>query len=547
MPIDFRPDTAWPPRDVQHASHYYREWLAWYRGDVRVLREFYASMATTGNVPIRPSQMAGGVYGALGRFFWGRPVVTNGQVRQHVPAAKDVASLAAGMLFADPPDFALPDLGASSNEQKALDTLVAESGVYPLLHESAERGSAAGGVYIRLSANAAAADGPIGEAILPDRAAGEFYGPWCTAVTFWRVLSDPQATPVVRHLERHEMTTGPKPVCVVYHAVYVGGPDKLGRPAPLADYPETERLAALVDADGRIVIGTSKLDVVYVKNVGPHLDSELDGGPLGRSDFAGAEPQMDQLDETWSSWMRDIRLGKGRLIVPKEYTRRLGDGRGGFFDPEQEIFQQVNAQPGAADSPTLAITAAQFAIRVTEHAETAKELWRIILKNAGMDGNEQDEERTPTTATGVMDKASRKRGTRAIKIQYWTPQLRRLLFVMQELQRIYWPGSAAGQAAPPDIEWPDSSAPDMQTMAQTLQLLDAAGAVSTKTKVEMLHPDWDGDQVTEEVELIDTGSAPPPMDPANPGGMPMPSMDPAGGPADPQPVGNSVDDQPPGD
>jgi hypothetical protein len=38
--------------------------------------------------------------------------------------------------------------------------------------------------------------------------------------------------------------------------------------------------------------------------------------PLGRSDFSGLEISLDTLDEAHASWMRDIRLGKARLIVP---------------------------------------------------------------------------------------------------------------------------------------------------------------------------------------------------------------------------------------
>lgn len=529
MPLDYRPDTPWPPREVAECRPMYREWLAWYRGDVRALRDVYVS--SNPNVRVRPSQQAGGVVGALGRFFWGRPVNQSGQVRQHVPAAKDVAGLSAALLFADPPAFVLPNRTPTDGAQQVMDEVLGDGGVHAVLHEGAELSSAAGGVYLRASANVALADGPIVEAILPDQAIPEFYGPWLTSVIFWRVLSDPDGTPVVRHLELHEMVgEGAAARCFVQHAVYVGGPDRLGRQESLEDHPETARLAALVDEFGRVPIGTSRLDVVYVPNIKPH--TLIPGSCLGRSDFLGAEAQMDQLDETWSSWMRDIRLGKGRLVVPRSYIRRGPDGEGGYFDPEQEVFTQVNAQLGASESPTLQITAAQFQIRVDEHDRTARELWRIILRNAQMDGNENESENTPAqTATGVNDKASRKRATRAIKMRYWTPQLRRLSFVLQELLQLYWPGRLNGTPMPANIEWPDASAPDAETLARTLQLLDAAGAVSAQTKVEMLHPEWDETQVQDEVERI-AGDAPAPPDPADPNAPP----------ASPQGVGEPVDD-----
>lgn len=536
MPLDYGPAMAWPPADVAEAAPLYREWLTWYRGDVRELQNFYANFSTAGNMRVRPSQMAGGVVGMLGRGLWGRPVNQSGQVRQHVPVARDVAALSAALIFAEPPAFNLPDAPSGDPSQAALDAVLEDDGVYASLHEAAELGAAAGGVYLRASANVALADGPIVEAILPDQAIPDFYGPWLQAVTFWRIISERDKTPIVRHLERHEMTPGTpaRPgVCVVYHAVFEGATDRLGRRMSLADYPDTERFAGLVDDQGRIVIGTSKLDVIYVPDMLPN--PMLPGGRLGRSAFDGATTQMDQMDETWSSWMRDIRLGKGRLVVPRQYTRRLGDGEGSYFDPEQEVFQAVNANLGASDSPTLQISIAQFAIRVTEHQQTAAELWRIILKNAGLNGNEENSEDSPgQTATGVNDKASRKRSTRSVKIRYWTPQLRRLSLVLQELQKLYWPGSFPGVPRPADIEWPDASAPDAETLARTVQLLDAAGALSQQTKIEMVHPEWSGDQVDAEVERI-KADAPAPPDPADP------NADPFGAPADAQPVDEPVD------
>jgi len=54
----------------------------------------------------------------------------------------------------------------------------------------------------------------------------------------------------------------------------------------------------------------------------------------------------------------------------------------------------------------------------------------------------------------------------------------------------------------PDLEWGDGVSEDPTTVAQTSQLLRAAEAASTETLVRMNHPDWDDDQVTEEVAKI---------------------------------------------
>lgn len=521
MPIEYAADTAWPPADVELASPYYREWLAWWRNDTDELSKIYTTV-------VAPSLRRQGVRGLMTRFWSG--VSTSNPRRLHVPAASDVSAISAGLLFADPPTLAIPD-GAGTPAQDRLDEILNEAGIYAMLHEAAEKGSAAGGVYLRASVNVELADMPIGEALLPDCAIPEFYGPFLVAVTFYRVLSGDRS-PVVRHLERHEMR-GDR--CVIEHAVFEGTATRLGKRASLADHPETMPFAVLVDDDSLIDVGTSVLDVVYVPNIKPHYDPLL--GHLGRSDYAGAELELDALDKAWTSWMRDLDLGQARLIVPRQYVRRpTNEGDGGIFDAQQEIFTQVNAQLGNSESGQLSITQTQFAIRVEEHQRTTQELWRIILQRAGLDGNENRSEDSPAeTATSVNSRAGRKRGTRAVKTRAWTPALRRFARVLQELDALYYGGRAV--TAPVDVEWPDASAPDIETLARTIQLLDAAGAVSTRTKVTMLHPEWDDDQVSEEIAEI-AGEAPPAPDTIDP-------ADPGAPPADSQVVDEGVDNAPP--
>lgn len=525
MPISYPPDAAWPPAPVRRAQEAcFTEWLTWWRGDPMELQAFHQRLPGLPSPRIRPAQLQGGLQGAMARAWWGRPQIGAGTAKIHVPAAADVAAISAGLLFSDPPTLALPEEAAGS--QEALDDILTEGSGYLAMHEAAELGSAGGGVFVRASANRDVADRPILEAILPDCAVPEFYGPYLLSVTFWTKLSAEKDRPVIRHLEHHEMINGQ---CVVSHGLYSGAPDRLGRAIPLTEASQTARLAQLVDDTGSVVIGTSKLDVVWVPNIKPN--PYLTGTQYGRADYAGALQQLDNLDEVWTSLMRDFRLGKGRVFAPRQYIRTLGvEGAGGFFDPEQEIYQAVNAQLGG-EGDKLALTASQFEIRVDEHLRGATELWRIILRRAGLDGNENDSESTPETATSVNDKAARKRGTRALKTGYWTPALRQLGLVLLELYRLHWDKSITPAA--PDVEWPDASAPDIETIARTVQLLDAAGAISTRSKVIMVHPEWDGDQVDEEVALIaaDKPPAPDPFGGAELGG--------------PQPVGNPVDNVPP--
>lgn len=527
MPITYGPQTAWPPASVKELLPVWEEWSTWYRGRPDELSVLYTDRGPTysGAYGIPPSQRTPGLIGWLNRIFWGRQSTT-GSTKTHVPAASDVARLSASMLFAEPPTLAVPEAASGKGKTKTnptqdrLDKILQEAGVYAALHSAADRASAYGGVYLRASANVNLADMPIVEAVLPDTAVPEFYGPFLVSVLFFtRLTGKRESGPVYRHLEFHEMIgEGARRRCVVWHELRKGTDETLGRPVPLQERPETARFAELVDGEGKITIGTTLLDVVYVPNMQPmtgFITSQ------GRSDYDSVISQMADLDETWSSWMRDIRIGKGRLVVPHGYVRRrLNDGDGGSFDLEQEVYSAVNAQPGNAESAQLAITVAQFEIRVEQHKGTADELWKIIYRGAGLDGTEQGSENGPAeTATGVNAKAGRKRSTRSVKIGYWTPQLRRLAAVLLQLDLIAFRTAGLIADTPVDVEWPDVAAPDPESLARTIQLLDAARAISQRTKVEMLHPDWDADQVDTEIEEIENGT-PPVEDPADPNAIP---------------------------
>jgi A118 family predicted phage portal protein len=513
VPIDYGPDQAWPPPAVVPALPFYQEWLAWYSGDGDQLHRVYADRSRSMAPHVRPSQLNGGLSGWISRKWWGNPVAGLAARRLHVPAASDISVISSDMLFSEPPKFETEQ----AEQQARLDDIVEQSQFLATLAEAAEKVSAAGGGYLRFSVNLDVSPVPVAEALLPDNADPDFYGPHLRRVAFWRCVSGGDGTgPVVRHVELHEMDEGK---CWVEHALFTGSSTSLGRRIPLADGDEEcKRLATLVDPGGRIDVGTSLLDVVYVPNVRPHR--LLRHTMLGRSDYAGAEGAMDALDETMSSWMRDIRLGKGRVIVPKEYLRRGAAGEGTAFDPEQEIFQQVTAD--IPSDGALSMTVVQFAIRVQEHRDTVAAHWRTITSAAGLDTSDHDTDIGPMqTATQVNDKGSRRRATRGKKIQYWTPVIQHGLWVMQQL--------AGMTASKVRLEWPDSTAPDIQTLAQTLQLISAAQAASTRTLVQMLHPDWEDIDVDAEVERISAATAPP----EDPGGF-------TGGGL-PQPVDEAVD------
>lgn len=489
MPIAWGPSQPWTeqgPPQCHQLARLFHEYGTWYRGDPAGLNQLYGN--STFNV--RPSQRAGGLYGLLGRLFWGQPQVgTHGDMeRIHIPAAANLSALNADLLYTELPRFTLDGPTAAVDR---LQEILSDGGGYAALAEGAELSSAYGSAYLRVSVDVETADAPIIEALPPHCAIPEWRYGRLVAVTFWRVLPDGR-NGVVRHLERHEPG-------MIQHQLRLGSPETLGSVLSLSEHPETQRLASLADDQGRIATGIPLLDVVHKPNVGPNR--ECPGEPIGRSDYQGALGVMQNLDEAWSRWMDELRLARHRLIVPREYTRGLGPGKGSTFDPDQRIFTAVEALDPAAP---LQIEATQFMIRTDDYERSCAATWRAIVRNAGYSADAFGEESSgaQATATEVGQRGARTIATRSRKLSYETPACQRVGNVITAYDARYYPGRGSQVGTSCDVSFPDGVTPDPVKDAQVVQMLDAAGKLSLETGVAMAHPDWDGDQVAEEVARI---------------------------------------------
>jgi hypothetical protein len=247
---------------------------------------------------------------------------------------------------------------------------------------------------------------------------------------------------------------------------------------------------------------------------------------FGRSDYAGVEGLFDGVDETMSSWMRDIRLAKGRVIVPDQYLRDRGPGRGAQWDAEQEAYEGFSMMPGTPPQITLQ----QFAIRVAEHSQTIQEIMTMAVGMAGYSGQTFGlTGEVAMTATEVAAKERKSLTTRKKKLTYFRPPLQDLFQVLLKVgQQVFgWTCTPLR----PDIEFGDVVQQDPNALATTLQALRVAEAASTQTMVEMLHPDWSEDEQKNEVKRImhEKGLVPVanPDTIGTPGGMPAAAAAPA--------------------
>src|SRR5660398_42533 len=215
-------------------------------------------------------------------------------------------------------------------------------------------------------------------------------------------------------------------------------------------------------------------------------------------------------DETYTSWMRDIRLAKARLVVPEFMLQDLGKGQGAAWDEDQEIYSALNMQPNSSGDT---IKAQQFAIRVAEHKDTSVQLVNDILRSAGYSQSTLDaDSEGALTATEVVAREQTSARTRAKKTRYWSQALDPLLTTWLELDAVVFKTRAQGTVT---VQWPDSSQPDQEALSRTVNALNQAAAVSTDTKVRMVHTDWAEEEIQAEVERVqaETGAAVPDLGP----------------------------------
>ncbi|MEQ4717906.1 phage portal protein [Nonomuraea sp. B19D2] len=497
MPLPVQ-DQAWPPPHIHRELRLYEQWGAWYGGDPDHLARVYGANQVHG-IGLdpkgwdRPQPGVTGFMNRVSRWFWGSPTPA-GQVRNtklHIPIAGDISSTSADLLFSEPPTLRVK----GKNGQKRLDSLMHEAGIYGSLLEAAEVSSAYGGVFLRVGWDTEMYDHPVLSVFPPDAAVPEFRYGAIFAVTFWRILREDDKGQVWRHLERHEKGR-------VYHGLYLGTSDKLGKPIPLTEHPETEIYADKVDETGGFDTYFPRgLLVNYVPNMRPHR--LIRGTALGRSDYQGVEHLMDALDEVWTSLMRDIRLGKGRIVVPDLFLENLGRGKGATWDPDKEIYSGLGMLPPPGTAPNAMLTISQFAIRVTEHVESGKALIAQILRGAGYSASsfgEADGSGRQLTATEIHSRDRKSFSTRGRKTGYWTPSLQWLAEALLSVDLGVWGTKVTPERA--EVHWPDGVLPDPEALGRTVELFNRAQAISLESKVRLVHAEWDDHQVTAEVKRL---------------------------------------------
>lgn len=513
--------TPWPPEALAEILPKLNEFGAWYSNRTDNLSTIYAGSGRTS------------LLGRIRTWFLGAkvdPQADNNRI--HVSLAQEICRTSANLLFSEPATATVE--GEDAKVQERLD-LIAGPYFEQTIVSAAEISAALGGVYLRTAWDTKS---PRQHAFITkvdaDMALPQFSWGQLVGVTFWRTLHTENST-VWRHLERHELDE--QGIGVIYHGLYQGMADNLGNIVPLTERPET--MGIPVDADGKVSTLTPGLAVAYAPNILPSALWRHDplGAHYGRSDLEGIEQPLDALDELYSSWLRDIRLGKGRLIVGESMLRDLGAGEGMGFDLDKSIFTPVKVAPSSAGSEKMAIESVQFEIRTEDFLKAIDHFRRIILGAAGYSpqtfGMVDDGGAVTATEIGARERLSfitRKRKVLGLK-----PALEYILQKTLAVDAMVFPGGGA-KDLPVTVQFPDGLSDDPEAIARTNQMDWTSQSASAETRIRRAHPDWDDIQVKEELARIkaefDLGESPDPDDfGRNGAGLstpPVPEPDPVG-------------------
>jgi hypothetical protein len=466
-------------------------WAAWWSGDLERLMRDTACTAPGG--------------------YWDRQSKKPG-TKYHLPLAADLARTAAELMYGDTPAIKFE---SNPDAQTAWEDLSQKIGWANKLLESGEVGAAVGGSYLRPAWDDQTAEHPLFTVVRADRALPEFRFDQLVGVCFvtvlpmpagWKAYRDGQ---VWRWLEHHEPRQ-------IRHELWLGSESNLGQPQLLEVHPATEFLTANIPTTA---IRPKGILAEYIPCDLPNaLDESL---PLGRSVLQGVETMLDALDETFDSWMRDFRLGKGRVLLSGEMLTPVAAQRkssgGGFlggrfggsknttpaaaFDVDAEAFMTLETpmeQAGANGTTTTPITLVQFAIRVKEHFDTCMAIVEQVVSRAGyapqtfginVDGQ--------LSGTAMRRRELRSHRTKDRMRRYARPALERAAETLMLINATLFGGPRP--TARPTLEWKDTDGADPKETADTVEILRRAMVMSVETAVREVHPEWDDDQVKDEV------------------------------------------------
>jgi len=461
-----------------------QEYAAWYSGSSEELLDYYLGvksyeMKTVNDYNLEKQGM-----------FWEKDIHNDRATMLHVPIAGDIASTSADFLFSEMPDVKIPEAheetapSDATDAQNRLNTMIDEGDVYSRLLEGAETSSAIGGVFVKLDWDDDVKEFPIPIMVQPDNAMWTFKWGFLQEVKFFKVVDHPDTNLYYRLVETRRKG-------IIFNELYKGTTNKLGKKVSLESHESTAGMEEVIEH------GLDSLLAWYVPNKKPNRLWR--GSALGESDLQGIVGLMDAIDETYTNWVRDLRIARGRIIVPEYMLESDSDGNL-YHDIDKEVFVKVGGIADAAEQGD--VTAVQFDIRAQQHYDTAMELMKQAYSGAGYSPASfgLGDSTSNATATEIKQQQSKSFKTSAKKAKYWTSTLEDMFYWMLQVDNYVFGNNNGDYKVQVNIQ--DSVQTDPMQQADSINKLVQAKAMSIDTTVRQLHPQWNEKQVENEVNRI---------------------------------------------
>jgi hypothetical protein len=444
---------------------------AWYSGDIDIIADYYQSQVSKYN------------------FYWAKQRMDLNRSVVHLPIANDIATTSSSLLFSKPLKLYNDYTEKEIEYDKVLESVLLQNNFDSLLCEAGEVCSAFGGVFLKLDYDQRYAKHVIISKLLPNDVLAYFHRSWLYAVDVCTEIKSTETT-FWRLIERREsIGTLQAPRTRISYILYEGTSYSLGNPIPFSELPEMESYQI---ADGEI---NAPLGIVYIPNKKPNI--LLPNSEYGNSDYSIIYGLMDSLDESWTSWMRDIRLGGGRLFIDEALLDSTKN-----FDLLQEMYMKVPlADQQIAGEKYEPINKVQFEIRQMEHYNTCESLCKEIIMRAGYSPQTYGYDMKTYTESGSAQRIKEKKSisTTQTKQGYWRTGLNNLFINLQAWEKELVKETITNI---PSIKFGDTLDVDIAVKSETLRNLSQAYAISTDQKVALLHPDWTFAEVRSESEKI---------------------------------------------
>lgn len=526
MPLP-RENSLWLPREWAPAFDRYRLNEALWLNDTEKLRSILQGGAVStpeGRTMAEQRKRGGLVLDLLRRWFWARvPAQNEKRTDLPVPIGANLIDLSAAQLMAEAPRFRVverdPKTGRVKTKKGAvqdrLDRLANSDDAHMTLLEGASVAAAIGGAV--LTAGWDVGD-PERESVwfdvvgadcaIPEfNAAGKL-----VAVSTWQEYDARKGTRVYRHFTRHSLGK-------IEHALFLGTPQGVGKLVRLDDDNDATGLGSIMQAEGvtlnetvaEFATGLDRLTAAFWRNR-PTVAWRRSGNlsNLGRSDFELVEPLLDAYSEAWGSMMRDVRLGKARLLVPMgmlELADSNRRGSGAVYDTDREIYTEIGGLDPEAGTNT--VKDYQADLRWKEHLSILAGIKGEILDRAGWSMNSYGKpvgtggEGGQQTATEVNDRTTKSERTRDEKaLLFRSPANPFMRMLMQLDASLYPKGGGIGDLPELSIDFPDVSQVDPEKQAREFSSLASVNRISIEQTVRERYRNWDDDDVQAEVDRI---------------------------------------------